>query len=232
MLSSVFVGTGSGNCTAAGVPHIEALHARLMIVERRAAWATRGAGAAGILVLLAATLVGAMVYREHSLATTSVRLEAQQIELRDGAGQVRALLGIRADGSVALVMSDADATPRIMLGLGPDGVPALGLSDSEGRLRAAIAVTADGAASVGFLDGSQKVRTTLGTTGNGAPALNLVDDARRVRVALQADSDGTSLLRLFDRTGQPRVALGLNDDAPSLIIRDRDGALLGQMPGR
>jgi hypothetical protein len=228
----VFVGTGSGKCTAAGVPDIEALHARLMIVERRATWVTRAAGAAGVLVLLAATLAGAIVYRERSLASTSERLEGQQIELRDGAGKVRALLGVRADGSVALIMSDAHAIPRMMLGLGPDGVPALGLSDSEGRLRAAIAVAADGAASVGFLDGSQMVRSTLGTTGNGAPALNLVDDARRVRVALQADTDGTSLLRLFDRAGQPRVALGLNDDTPSLTMRDEDGALLGRMPGR
>jgi hypothetical protein len=213
---------------------MEALHARLVIVERRAVRMVRVAGAAGVVVVLAAALAGAIVYRERTLASSSERLQARQIELRDGAGNVRAVLGTRADGSVALMMSGADAIPRIILGVGggPAGTPALALNDDEGRLRAAITVAADGAASVGFLDQSGMIRTTLGTTANGLPALNLVDDARRVRVALQADGDGTSLLRLFDRTGQPRVALGLNGDEPSLTMRDEDGVLLGRLPDR
>jgi hypothetical protein len=183
---------------------MEALHARLVIVERRAVRMVRAAGAAGVVVVLAAALPGAIVYRERTLASSSERVQARQIELRDGAGNVRAVLGTRADGSVALMMSGAHAIPRIILGVGggPAGTPALALNDDEGRLRAAITVAADGAASVGFLDQSGMIRTTLGTTANGLPALNLVDDARRVRVALQADGDGTSLLRVIDRAGR------------------------------
>jgi hypothetical protein len=155
------------------------------------------------------------------------------VVLRDPEGRTRALLGVRADGSVALIMSDAEATPRVMLevGVGPDGASALGLSDSQGRLRAGLPWRRWGRQRR-FLDESQMVRTTLGTAGNGAPALNPVADDRRVRAALQEDADGTSLLRLFDRAGLPRVALGLNDAAPSLVMRDEDGALLSKMPDR
>jgi hypothetical protein len=216
---------------SAGVPDVDALHARLATLERRTGRVTLCAGAAGVLAVLAAALAG-VVSRQASTARPSQSLEGRQIALRDSAGKLRALLGVRADGSVALMLSDAAATPRIMMGVGvgPESTPVLALSDNQGRLRAALAVAADGAASVGFLDGSEMVRTTLGTAGNGAPALNLVDDARHVRAALQEDTDGTSLLRLFDRAGQPRVALGLNDDAPSLVMRDENGALLGKLP--
>jgi hypothetical protein len=158
---------------ATQVGEIDTLRARLAAVERRAARIARAAGVLAVLLASATVLAGVAVSRERRLPATTDSLEGRQIVLRDAAGKTRAVLGIRPDGSVGLVMNDDHAIPRAMLGLGSDGEPALGLSDRGGRLRAAIAVAADGSASVGFLDRAQTVRTTLGTGENGAPALSM-----------------------------------------------------------
>jgi hypothetical protein len=152
------------------IDEIEHLRARIARVERRGARIT---GAAALLVALVTLGSGLIVYREERAPRPTDSLEAHQVVLRDVTGTVRATLGIRADGGVALVLDDGRATPRAILGLGSDGEPALGLSDRYGSLRAAIAVAADGSASVGFLDRAQVVRTTLGTGENGAPALSM-----------------------------------------------------------
>lgn len=221
---------GAGTMTAE-LPDIEQLRLRLATLERRTARLRWTAGVTGAALVLTLGVAGTGAVRRGALSRDG-SLEGQQVVLHDATGAVRAVLGVRSDGSVGLMLADGEARPRAMLGVARDGGPALGLSDRQGRLRAAFAVAADGSANVGFLDRDQTVRTTLGTSENGAPALSLVDDDHRVRAALQADTDGTSLLRLFDGAGKPRVALGLNHDAPSLVMLDEDGGLLGEVPGR
>jgi hypothetical protein len=111
---------------------IDELSVRLAAVERRATRLGRASGVIGLALGFALALAGTAAYREERLARTAERLQGREVVLRDVAGRVRGVLGIRADGGVALMLADAEAQPRALLAVAREGTPALGLSDGQG----------------------------------------------------------------------------------------------------
>src|SRR5262249_54470324 len=112
------------------LPEIGQLRLRLAAVERRTT-RLRWIGVAIAVTGVAGAVAGAAVVR-HGFLAGQGSLEARRVVLRDESGAMRAVLGMRNDGSVALVLADGEARPRAMLGVARDGVPALGLSDRQG----------------------------------------------------------------------------------------------------
>jgi len=98
-------------------------------------------GGLALLGMAALTVMG-------QTAPTSVAntLEAERFVLRDGAGNVRATLGLRPDGTAALALADDTQQDRAVLSVTAPGQAAVDFSDRAGHLRAGLGVRADGSA--------------------------------------------------------------------------------------
>lgn len=96
-------------------------------------------------------------------------LRAQLIEIVDGAGRVRARLGMKAD-SPALELLSTSQHVRSSLFLGPGG-PMLVLSDSADQPRVMLDVMDNKGSEAGLLvmDASGEARATLMVRPNGQP---------------------------------------------------------------
>jgi len=121
-------------------------------------------GALALLGLGALTVMG-------QTAPTSVAntLEAERFVLRDNAGNVRATLGLRPDGTAALALADDTQQDRAVLSVTAPGQASVDLSDRAGHLRAGLGVRADGSA----LRAETRLEITLGERPDDAVRLTL-----------------------------------------------------------
>jgi len=176
-------------------------------------------------------LGGAGLYlaRRWSVQHVTEGIQARRFTLLDERGKARAVLAVEDNGAATLSFLDVLGARRASVGVGSDGVPALGLGDGHGTLRAALAVDDDGRSSIGFFDGERNLRARLGVGPDGTPALNILDDAQHERVLLSVEP-GRSLLRIADRAGQTRIGLGLMAGSPGIVVFDRDGTPVRQLP--
>jgi len=121
---------------------------------------------------------------------------AQEFRLVDPEGELRAVLGLRENGMVALVLNDQSGRKRLSVGAGDEGA-AVVIGDEEGEKRLA----------VGFAD--------------HAPLIALADKAGRERIALTVAED-TSAVMLQDEAGTGRVGIMLSEGVPFVSLSDRE----------
>jgi hypothetical protein len=70
-------------------------------------------------------------------------VEAQDVVLRDGAGNLSVAVTPDNAGARSLVVFDREGTVRAIVDIGPDGLPALSLIGSDGRTRTRVALLAE-----------------------------------------------------------------------------------------
>ena len=151
-------------------------------------------------------------------------LEAERFVLRDHAGNVRATLGLRPDGTAALALADDTQQDRAVLSVTALGQAGVDLSDRAGHLRAGLGVRADGAASLTLLDQGGRPRSLLALTAEGATGLTLYDRNGRRRSAMGTEPAGAPAVWLYDVEGNGRAMLAVTGDGqPTLNLTDAGG---------
>jgi hypothetical protein len=188
-------------------------------------------------------LAALIIMGQTAPAPVANTIEAERFVLRDTAGNVRASLGLRPDGTAALGLADDTQQERALLSVTAQGLAAVELTERSGRLRAGLAVRPDGAATLALLDQADRPRVELGATGltlydrngrrrssmglepAGAPAVWLYDGEGNGRAMLAVTSDGQPTLNLADAGGKGRLWLRVSSDfqLPFLSLHDRDG---------
>jgi hypothetical protein len=176
-------------------------------------------GGLALLGVAAVTVMG-----QSTPAPVANTLEAERFVLRDGAGNVRATLGLRPDGSAALALADDTQQDRAVLSVTAPGQASVDLSDRAGHLRAGLGVRADGTAQLALLDQTDRPRVELKAYGDGRPSLALLDQSGRPRSLLALTAEGATGLTLYDRNGRRRSAMGTEPSgAPAVWLYDVEG---------
>jgi hypothetical protein len=139
-----------------------ALEERLVLLERRA-------GRLRVLGLMA-TALAAATPAWLLLAGDAPLQEGQLWMARDGAGRVRAMLGITADG-VGLTMYDSSGQMRLDLGLAPGGIPGLVLLSPRGEPVATLNLNQQGVPTLRLSDFVRRTRLDLGPGGDHPPVV-------------------------------------------------------------
>lgn len=86
----------------------------------------------------------ALKQRVAALEGKDKAVQASKVEIVDEAGKVRAVLGLRDDGSPELRFVDEDKTNRVLARLHPDGTPVLVMWGKGGKGTAYLSVPGEG----------------------------------------------------------------------------------------
>ena len=179
-------------------------------------------GSIGMMAL--ASFVGGAVAdvmltgRVQARAQTPV-VTAQQLNLVDGAGRLRAILSAEDErGWVSLSLFDASGAVRALLAVAPDGVPQLRLYDEAGS--DPFAVTVESGGPMLEVRGGSDRAALLGAP-NGVPVLSFLQEGQS-RVELGVNSRGSPRFGMFSQTGQPRASITVGDDGTPLVALNDD----------
>ncbi|HSJ24316.1 MAG TPA: hypothetical protein VK929_06605 [Longimicrobiales bacterium] len=198
---------GSARTTASAdlVREIEAvLGRRVDVLERENGRLQRHVRlmAGGVVLALAlSTGMALLVNAERGRVADTV--QARQFVLRDGADNVRAVLGSTPEGGVRFSMQDNAGSDRLRMTLLADGSPGLSLTDDEGRSRAVLAFLPDQTANLVFADRTGRTRAVLGLMPDESSTLVFANRAGETRVGLGVDAGGDAGLTVFDGPGAP-----------------------------
>ncbi len=181
-------------------------------------------GSIGVMAL--ASFVGgavanvALARRVQARAQTPI-VTAQQLNLVDGAGRLRAILSAEDErGLVSLSLFDASGAVRALLAVAPNGTPQLRLYDEAGS--DPFAVTVESGGPVLELRGGNDRAALLGAP-NGVPVLSFLQEGQS-RVELGVSSRGAPRFGMFSQTGQQRASMIVGDDgAPWVVLYDDRG---------
>jgi hypothetical protein len=146
---------------------------------------------------VAATAVGAII-----LNGTIRTVDADRLILRNGKGEISAMLAVGNDGNPTLGLYGPDHTASLLLGLSTSGAPSLGLYGPD-----------------------HKVRAVLGLSSAGAPILRLNGPKEEGRLSFALADDGSPDLQLTGADGKSRLALTAHASNPGLVFFDAAGAL-------
>lgn len=179
-------------------PKVDAtLLARLQRLERESQRFNRATsifiGGMAILLGLTVTLLVLFVKGPR----TGDIVQARSFVLRDASGQVRATLGMTAEGSAQFVLNDEAGHPRARLSVLSDGSAGLALVDAGGLPRAALGLLSDDISLV-FADRDGRGRTVLGLTAREASSLVFADRSGATRAGLGVNPDGRAALTVRD----------------------------------
>ena len=179
-------------------------------------------GSIGVMAL--ASFVGGAVAdvmltgRVQARAQTPI-VTAQQLNLVDGAGRLRAILSAEDErGWVSLSLFDASGAVRALLAVASDGVPQLRLYDEAGS--DPFAVTVESGGPMLEVRGGSDRAALLGAP-NGVPVLSFLQEGQS-RVELGVNSRGSPRLGMFSQTGQPRASITVGDDGTPLVALNDD----------
>jgi hypothetical protein len=146
---------------------------------------------------IAATAVGAIV-----LNGTVRTVDADRLILRNGKGDIAAMLAVGKDGAPTLGLYGPDHTANLLLGLSTSGAPSLGLYGSD-----------------------HKVRAVFGLSSAGAPVLRLNGPNGEARFSVALSDDGSPDLQLTGADGKSQVVLTAHGSNPGLLLLDAAGAV-------
>ena len=195
----------------------------------------RGRRARGMGRLLAAAMIGASFLggAAGSLLTNS-RVDAQtpdvvtttQVNLVDGAGNLRGILaGSDESGRASLALFDEAGQPRSLVGVQADGTPVLQLHGAGGETRLLASVQGEDTV---LLVGQEGTGQAVLADVQGSPIVSLSDRGRS-RLQLQLSVDGWPRIALSDAAGNEGASLSVSgDDRPELRLaaEGRQRALL------
>ncbi len=146
-------------------------------------------------------------------------IKAQEFQVVDNKGKIRAKLGLTFKGDSYLQYFDMNSKGRIILGLDKDGNPGLV-----------------------YVDKNNNERSSLFLGKEGTPYLYFCDKDGKRRSILHVDESGSSSLLFTDNKGQPRLALGsattktiksgaiITRSPASLVLIDEDGKVFWSTP--
>jgi hypothetical protein len=146
---------------------------------------------------IAATAVGAII-----LNGTVRTVDADRLILRNGKGEIAAMLAVGKDGAPTLGLYGPDHTASVVLGLSSSGAPSLGLYGP-----------------------GHKVRAVFGLSPTGAPILRLNDPKGEGRLSFALTDDGSPDLQLAGADGKSRLALTAHGSNPGIVLFDAAGAI-------
>jgi hypothetical protein len=146
---------------------------------------------------IAATVVGAIV-----LNGTIRTVDADRLILRNGKGEIAAMLAVGKDGAPTFGLYGPDHTASVLLGLSSSGAPSLGLYGPD-----------------------RKVRAVFGLSSAGAPILRLNDPKGEGRLSFALADDGSPDVQLTGADGKSRVVLTGHGSNPGIVLLDAAGAV-------
>jgi hypothetical protein len=146
---------------------------------------------------IAATVIGAIV-----LNGTLRFVDVDRLILRNGNGEIAAMLAVGNDGAPTLGLYGPDHTASLLLGLSSSGTPSLGLYGPD-----------------------RKVRAVFGLSPAGAPVLRFNDPKGEGRLSFALADDGSPDLQLTGADGKSRLALTAHGSNPGLVFSDAAGAV-------
>jgi hypothetical protein len=191
-------GGRSGDDTAAEKTvafNADALEARLERLQSDHNQFRRNTAKAAAFV--AAAAVGAIV-----LNGTVRNVDADRLILRNGKGELAAMLAVGNNGAPTLGLYGPDHTANLLLGLSASGAPSLG-----------------------FYGPDSKVRAVVGLSTAGAPVLRFNGPKEEGRLSLAVSDDGSPDLQLTGADGKSRLALTAHASNPGVILSDASGAI-------
>ena len=172
------------------------------------------------LMLLASFVGGAsanllMTARVEAQAGAET-VTTNQVNLVDDGGNLRAVLASRDErGLASLTFYDDAGRPRGLVGIEADGTPVVRLSDAGGQARLLAMVRGNDAVVVAGPEGSTQV--LIGSI-QGNPMITLGDGARS-RMQLHLTPAGFPRMALADANGEEAVALTVgSDEMPQLML--------------
>jgi hypothetical protein len=149
---------------------MEALARRVERLERETRWWKRVTGL-GLVLVVAAGLLG------QAALGLQKAVDAERFNLRDAAGQLRAVLGSSADGATSLLLYNVAGVHQAGLGVMPDGSASVFLGNPAGRTVTELTLYRDGTPSLVIRDRAGKTRVLLGAASDGAPFAYFLDTA-------------------------------------------------------
>ena len=174
-------------------------------------------GSIGVMAL--ASFVGGAVADVMLAGRVQARAQipivtAQQLNLVDGAGRLRAILSAEDErGLASLSLFDASGAVRALLAVAPNGRPQLRLYDEAGS--DPFAVTVESGGPVLELRGGSDRAALLGAP-NGVPVLSFLQEGQSL-IELGINSRGSPGFGMFSQTGQPRASMIVGDDGSPLV---------------
>lgn len=148
---------------------LNALTQRVDRLERDLRWWKRVAGLGGMLTV-AAVLLG-----QAPVGPPVKAVEAERFNVRDAAGNLRALLGTTSDGATSLLLYNATGVNQAGLGVMADGSTSVFLANPAGRTVTELTLYRDGTPTLVFRDRNGKTRTLMGTATDGYPFAYFLD---------------------------------------------------------
>jgi len=150
-------------------------------------------------------------------------IRTNRIEIVDGKGNVRAVLGMTSNDEPRLALADRMGHIQAMLSIvpvpgNPDGIPSLRLLDKAGIPRTDISLNSGGNPVITFRNNNGEHLASLGGSGSadGGAEWMLSDGDGKVRVTLSINHLGTNLF-LLDKDRKPRARFGLKPDGTPIF---------------
>ena len=159
-------------------------------------------------------------------------IAAEEFQLVDKKGHVRAVLGLNEDEQPRLLFFDKHDKLRISFYV-EDEEPGVELLDTNEKTRAALGLGNNGQPSLQLLDKNEKVHAVLEMGENGGPGLDFYDMRGELRSSLALMEDEMPLgLTLIDMNGRRRLKPGeMKDSEPILAFYDKDGEAIDMLGG-
>ena len=161
-------------------------------------------------------------------------IAAEEFQLVDKNGHVRAVLGVNDEDEPRLLFLDGNEKSRLSIYV-EEGQPGIDLADKNEHVRATLGLDDDSQPSLLLLDEKEKVRASLTLLEDEGPSLDLSDENEvlRASLALLRGSDLPSLA-LVDKNGQRRRASSAGKDAETvsrLVLFDKGGEVSDMLGG-
>jgi hypothetical protein len=126
----------------------------------------------GLVLAAAAALLG----QAAPLGPAKV-VDAERFNVRDPAGNLRAILGTSPDGATSLLLYNPAGVHQAGLGVMADGTASIFLGNPAGRTVTELTLYRDGTPSLIFRDRAGKTRALLGAASDGYPFAYFLDAA-------------------------------------------------------
>ena len=180
-------------------------------------------------------------YSDEKDVTTQHVVRAKRFELEDDKGNIRAVLGLSADGEPRIALAAPNG--QIIVGLSleidhkytQDKLPTLRLYDMAGKIRSEISVNRVGEPVIILRNQRGGTMASLSGSDKTGTEWMLMDESGRPRIVQNINRNGTTL-SFFDEAGKTRAGFGLKPDGnPSLVFYDekmKDRVVLGYVDGK
>lgn len=191
-------------------PDLERIEASLKTLSRELRWHRRG----WLGLLLAA---GALTLAGAAKPPAGQELRATKIVLTDPSGAVRGTLGVEADGTAALRLSDAAGVERLSAVVSASG-PSISVLEKDGKIAAKLLVES-GVPRLALSDrtGSDRLWVALRL---GSPALQFIAPDGVARSGLVTMNDDTGLA----------IVSGASGSVPGLVLYDKERKIVWSAP--